>query len=78
MLRELQTTVNHFPSQMDNNTNDIGLAISAAVLAVEDIQRSIRILCQTLQIDLEGDEPGPHDLTNTLDQLSSTRKRPRP
>ncbi len=77
MLREIQTNINQFPSRMDKNTDDIGLAISA-VLAVEDIQRSTRIFCQTLQIDLEGDEPRPHDLSNTLDQLSTTRKRPRP
>ncbi len=78
MLRELQTTINQFPSRMDKNTDDIGLAISAVCLAVEDIQRTIRILCQTLQIDLDDDEPGPHDLSNTLDQLSTARKRPRP
>ena len=77
ILRELQTNVNNIPSQMENNTNDIGLAISAVVLAVEDIQRSM-IICQTLQIDLENDEPGPNDLSTTMDQLTSTRKRPRP
>ncbi len=78
MLREIQTNINQFPSRMDKNTDDIGLAISAVCLAVEDIQRTTRILCQTLQIDLDGDEPGPHDLSNTLDQLSTARKRPRP
>ena len=78
MLRENQTTINRLPSLMDKNTDDVGLAISAVCLAVEDIQRSTKILCQTLQIDLEGDEPGPQDLTNTLDELSTTRKRPRP
>ena len=78
MLRELQATINRLPSLMDKNTDDVGLAISAVCLAVEDIQRSTKILCQTLQIDLEGDEPGPQDLSNTLDELSTTRKRPRP
>ena len=78
MIRELQTTVNQLPSQMEKNTDDIGLAISAVCLAVDDIQRSTKILCQTLQIDLEGDEPGPQDLSHTLDELSTTRKRTRP
>ena len=63
---------------MENNTNDVGLAISAVVLAVEDIQRSMRIMRQTLQIDLEHDEPGPNDLSTTVDQLTTTRKRSRP
>ena len=78
LLRELQTTINQFPSRMDKNTDDIGLAISAVCLAVEDIQRTLRILCQTLQIDLDVEEPGPQDLSNTLNELSTTRKRPRP
>ena len=61
---------------MDKNTDDIGLAISAVCLAVEDIQRTVRIQCQTLQIDLDID--GPQDLSDTLKELSTTRKRPRP
>ena len=77
MLRELQNTINKLPSRMDKNTDDIGLAISAVCLAVEDIQRTVRIQCQTLQIDLDIDEPGPQDLSDTLKELSTTRKRPR-
>ena len=78
MLRELQNTINKLPFRMDKNTDDIGLAISAACLAVEDIQRTVRIQCQTLQIDLDIDEPGPQDLSDTWKELSTTRKRPRP
>ena len=65
MLRELQNTINKLPSQMDKNTDDIGLAISAVCLAVEDIQRTVRIQCQTLLIDLDTAEPGPQDLSDT-------------
>ena len=78
ILRDLQTKVSNIPDQMENNTNDVGLAISAVVLAVEDIQRSLKIICQTLQIDLDNDEPGPNDLSTTMDQLTTTRKRSRP
>ncbi len=59
MLRELRNKVHAFPSQMDTNTDDIGLAISAVAVAVEDMQISLQNLCHYHNITIEKEAPSP-------------------
>ncbi len=75
MLRDLQRKVNTFPSQMDTNTDDIGLAISAVAVAVEDVQISMKNLCRYHHINMENDQSSPEGKTIPLIQAASTRKR---
>ena len=75
MLRELQNKVNTLPSQMATNTDDIGLAISAVAVAVEDIQISMRNLCRHHNIKVENEHSSVDGESTPLIRVTSTRKQ---